>query len=180
MLRSSSITTRQQRTRSKSSVCGFTRDGVPIARSARTFDNSPPRRRYERHLLVPLQLVSEVFPGVVPNARWVFVDGQLVVLTTNTSGALLVQRRRTRFDATNDADRRNELRKRVASPSPRSTIGGPLSSTLATRGRQRHERADWQSPRIYEKDVTLAVALKLGEQLKARGRRCRLYADQGP
>src|ERR1700751_1290803 len=37
------------------------------------------------HLFVPLQLISEVFPTMVPNTRWDADAGQLVVFTTVTS-----------------------------------------------------------------------------------------------
>jgi len=93
----------------------------------------------DRRLFVPLQLVSELLPSVVPNLRWDAPAKQLVILS------------------------------RAAAPKPKPRLvvvdaghGGPDNGMTGPIGRPIS---------IHEKDVTLAVALKLGAELKARGLR---------
>ena len=51
---------------------------------------APPRVR-SGHLLVPLQLVSEIFPDVVPNTRWDAAKGQLVLFTSRSTGGAVTR-----------------------------------------------------------------------------------------
>lgn len=96
---------------------------------------SAPRLR-DRQLLIPLQLVSDVLPGVLPNLRWDPTARQLVVsnrVTTKSKPRLVV------VDAGHGG--------------PDNGMKGPLGAPIS----------------IYEKDVTLAVAKRLGAELKSRG-----------
>jgi N-acetylmuramoyl-L-alanine amidase len=128
------------------------------------------------HLLVPLQLISEVFPTTVPNTRWDANAGELIVFTTAVAGTMAPSRR--------SQAREND-------DPPRSTL--PVTSSSAAIERRlpavpvKHNRRTiivdaghggvdngmtgpiGRGPRIYEKDITLAVANKLGDQLAARG-----------
>jgi N-acetylmuramoyl-L-alanine amidase len=103
------------------------------------------------HLMIPLQMVSEVFPGVVPNTRWDAEQRQLVVLSApgQTAASEAVP---------------------ALSPSPakpgRSTIIVDAGHGGVDNGMTGPLHG---GPRIYEKNITLAVAKKLGEQLKTRG-----------
>ncbi len=127
------------------------------------------------HLMVPLQLISDVFPGAVPNTRWDPASGQLVVFNTVTTGPAPARvvaqsthesaRLRTQADA--DAESRATRLPPVPAKHHRRTIivdaghGGVdngMTGPLGGRG-----------PKIYEKDITLAVANKLGRQLASRG-----------
>lgn len=126
------------------------------------------------HLMIPLQLVSEVFPAVAPNMRWDADKGQLVLFTSNllTSGGS----RRAR----QGADDRSAMSRRffhVASATgnrlPRPAVKRERHVIIVDAG---HGGVDngmtgplGGGPRISEKNITLAVALKLGAQLKSRG-----------
>jgi N-acetylmuramoyl-L-alanine amidase len=129
------------------------------------------------HLLVPLQLISEVFPATVPNTRWDADAGELIVFTTAVAGTAAPLRR---------------SQPRETDDPPRSTLPASSPSGAAIERRLpavpvKHNRRTiivdaghggvdngmtgpiGRGPRIYEKDITLAVANKLGEQLSARG-----------
>jgi N-acetylmuramoyl-L-alanine amidase len=93
----------------------------------------------ERRLFIPLQLVSEVLPSVIPNLRWDSAAKQLVISTRAAAGKQ--QARLVVVDAGHGG--------------PDNGMTGPIGAPIS----------------IYEKDVTLAVATKLGVQLKARGLR---------
>jgi len=126
------------------------------------------------HLMVPLQMISEIFPVVVPNTRWDVDSRQLVVFNTTAAQApmrVVAQnasggtRPRRAIDA--DPDDRASLLPPVPAKHHRRTIivdaghGGVdngMTGPLGGRG-----------PKIYEKDITLAVANKLGRQLASRG-----------
>ena len=134
---------------------------------------TPPVVRNGR-LMVPLQLVSEVFPAIVPNTRWDPETLALIVFTTGASqgsGAISVAQ---------NAGEVSRPARRATEPS--SSHGGALPPTPAKHHRRTivvdagHGGVDngmtgpiGRGPRMYEKDVTLAVATKLGEQLKTRG-----------
>ncbi|HKN66626.1 MAG TPA: N-acetylmuramoyl-L-alanine amidase [Gemmatimonadaceae bacterium] len=124
-------------------IAGTTFDlevGVPsavVGDQVRPLATAPQLR--ERHLFVPLQLVSELLPSVTPNLRWDAAANQLVIFT------------------------------RMAASKPKARLvvvdaghGGPDDGMKGPIGRPIS---------IYEKDVTLAVALKLGAELRARGLR---------
>ena len=128
------------------------------------------------HLLIPLQMVSEVFPTAVPNTRWDADVGQLFVLTLNAPAAGPAEapaRRRPADDAAAE---------RSAPFSQSSGSGGRLPPVPVKRHRYTivvdagHGGVDngmsgplGGGPRIYEKNITLAVATRLGDQLKSRG-----------
>jgi N-acetylmuramoyl-L-alanine amidase len=127
-------------------------------------------------LMVPLQLISEVFPTVVPNTRWDADSGQLVLFSSSSGVA---QSRAPTRPSSNTANapraprRPGSVAKLTANRLPpvpakhnRRTIiidaghGGVDNGMSGPIGR---------GPRIYEKNVTLAVAKKLGAQLEDRG-----------
>jgi N-acetylmuramoyl-L-alanine amidase len=131
------------------------------------------------HLMVPLQLVSEVFPTVVANTRWDPETGQLVLFTASTAGTYDNSR------APLARPRQRVAESSTASRSPESVASTPDSrlppvpvkhhrfTVIVDAG---HGGVDngmtgpiGAGPRIYEKDITLLVANKLGEQLKLRG-----------
>ena len=125
------------------------------------------------HLLVPLQLISEVFPTTVPNTRWDAATQQLVV-----------------FASLSAADRPIPSRAAGTGSTGRDALPGASAPTddrrLPPIPIRRHSRMvivdaghggvdDGMKgplvggPRIYEKDITLSVAKKLGDALAARG-----------
>lgn len=99
-----------------------------------------------QQLLVPLQLVSEVLPSFLSNSRWDAAARQLVV----SRGPPVVAARPS-----------------AGKPKPRLVVvdaghGGPDNGMTGPIG----------APiSIYEKDVTLAVAKRLGAELEERGLR---------
>jgi N-acetylmuramoyl-L-alanine amidase len=130
------------------------------------------------HLFVPLQLISEVFPTTVPNTRWDADAGQLVVFTAMASGGEVMSTPRAPEPrVVNDAPRAP----RAVTTSAR-TDDSRLPPVPVRHGRRMivvdagHGGVDngmtgplGRGPKIYEKDITLSVANKLGGQLKARG-----------
>lgn len=123
------------------------------------------------HLVVPVQLISEVFPDAVPNVRWDDDARQLVVFSVDAA-----TRANLRTDAALSAPPRQSARAST------STLGGELPPPRVRHGRRTiivdagHGGVDngmsgpiSGGPRIFEKDITLAVALKLGERLRSRG-----------
>ena len=124
------------------------------------------------HLFVPVQLVSDVFPETVPNLRCDDDARQLVVFSVDATA-----RQNMRTDAALAAP----LSRRSGRMST-STDGAELPPPRVRNGRRTiivdagHGGVDngmsgpiGGGPRIYEKNVTLAVAMKLGAQLRARG-----------
>jgi N-acetylmuramoyl-L-alanine amidase len=126
-------------------------------------------------LMVPLQLISDVFPAVVPNTRWDADSGQLVLFTSAAApGATTrVARRATKADDSPIARRTASSSRTAADRLPpvpekhfRRTIivdaghGGVDNGMSGPIG---------GGPRIYEKNITLAVAKKLGADLEHRG-----------
>jgi N-acetylmuramoyl-L-alanine amidase len=132
------------------------------------------------HLFVPLQLISEVFPTTVPNTRWDADAAQLVVFTTATSAGEVTSSARAPERVVNDVPRAPRV---AAAPSaPARSDDSRLPPVPARHGRRMivvdagHGGVDngmtgpiGRGPKIYEKDITLSVANKLGGQLKARG-----------
>lgn len=131
------------------------------------------------HLYVPLQLVSEVVPSFVPNTRWDAPSGQLVVFSASAASesvppAASPRHRDVRAERSSagdvDAIVANKV---VAQETPtttrlRHTIvvdaghGGPDRGMNGPIGAPPFER-------IYEKNITLAVAKRLGAALVKRG-----------
>jgi len=129
------------------------------------------------HLFVPIQLISDVFPALVPNTRWDADSSQLVVFTTNglaSTSPITARRSSAANEPAPRAERRPPAQvlpvERRLPPIPvkhgRRTIivdaghGGVDNGMSGPIGR---------GPRIYEKDITLAVANKLGRQLEGQG-----------
>lgn len=133
-------------------------------------------------LLVPLQLVSDVFPTVLPNNRWDADSAQLVLMSLapvpelRHEAATQLGGEVTRSSASCGTD----TVCMVARANARA--GGPLPPIAAKTSRRRvivdagHGGIDTGmtgpiggGPKIYEKNITLAVAKQLGAQLEARG-----------
>jgi N-acetylmuramoyl-L-alanine amidase len=139
------------------------------------------------HLFVPLQLISEVFPAVVPNTRWDADKGQLVVFTSVTStGDVSTPSRAPEPRALEPRERRDlpEVPRapRTTAASAARSDESRLPPVRAKRGRRvivvdaGHGGVDngmtgplGRGPKIYEKDITLSVANQLGRLLEARG-----------
>ena len=130
------------------------------------------------HLFVPLQLISDVFPSTVPNTRWDAESGQLIVFTMATSSGEVTSSARTPEPR---VEREVARAPRVAA-APSRTDESRLPPVPARHGRRMivvdagHGGVDngmtgpiGRGPKIYEKNITLSVANKLGSQLKARG-----------
>ncbi len=99
-------------------------------------------------LLVPLQFVSEVLPVIAPNLRWDVNAHQLVAFSMPAAAESTAVKARA-----------------VATKSARTVVvdaghGGPdngMSGPI------------FGGPHIFEKNITLAVAKRVGEELKSRG-----------
>ena len=147
---------------------------VRVGDDVRPLATSPVLRN--GHLFVPLQLFSEVFPAVVPNTRWDADSGQLVVFTALASGAP------TRSVVRSEAEARAPIDRSRSNPVPLTAVERRLPPVPPKRNRRTiivdagHGGVDngmtgpiGRGPRIYEKDVTLSVACRLGEELQSRG-----------
>jgi len=130
------------------------------------------------HLFVPLQLISDVFPSTVPNTRWDAESGQLIVFTTATSSGEVTSSTR----APEPRVEREVARAPRVAAAPARTDESRLPPVPVRHGRRMivvdagHGGVDngmtgpiGRGPKIYEKNITLSVANKLGSQLKARG-----------
>jgi N-acetylmuramoyl-L-alanine amidase len=95
----------------------------------------------DRQLFVPLQLVSEVLPSVAQNLRWDGATRQLVIGPAAATVSAKAKPRLVVVDAGHGG--------------PDNGMTGPIGAPIS----------------IYEKDVTLAVAKRLGLELTARGLR---------
>jgi len=124
-------------------------------------------------LLLPLQVVSEVFPTLLPNIRWDADNARLVLFTSVATNKPATPNPRT-VTSSSDGE--------VAAPAFKPARGGKLPDVPVKGTRHLvvvdagHGGVDngmsgplYGGPRIYEKDITLAVAKRLGAQLKARG-----------
>jgi N-acetylmuramoyl-L-alanine amidase len=143
--------------------------GVPVVRvggEARHLAAAPIVK--DGHLLIPVQLLSDVFPDVVPNTRWDADSSQLVVFTTSVPGASPDLPRRI---IAADDDRRPR-----PAPDPRNQRPARRNDRWTVIVDAGHGGVDngmsgpiggW--PKIYEKNITLAVAMKLGAALERRG-----------
>lgn len=123
-------------------------------------------------LLVPLQFVSEVLPTIAPDLRWDSQNRELVASSPAESGRRVPARKaaeeRTPGDdvptRASSHERRSESHR--ATRKVRRTVvvdaghGGPDNGMSGPIG---------GGPRVYEKNITLAVAKKLGAELQSRG-----------
>ena len=126
-------------------------------------------------LMLPLQVVSEVFPAVLPNIRWDAQNARLVLFTSMASSKPATPNPRTvAATASRDGD--------VETPAFVPARGGALPAVRVKGARHLvvvdagHGGVDngmtgpiGRGPKIYEKNITLAVAKRLGAQLQARG-----------
>jgi N-acetylmuramoyl-L-alanine amidase len=126
------------------------------------------------NLLLPLQVVSEVFPAALPNIRWDARNARLELFTT-IAGTRPAQSstQATKASASDAAEK---------VPAFVPARGGALPAVPQKRKRHLvvvdagHGGVDngmtgpiGGGPKIYEKNITLAVAKRLGKQLEARG-----------
>ena len=134
------------------------------------------------HLFVPVQLISDVFPSLVPNTRWDPDSSQLVVFTTTGPASNSVAPSRAlaaRETRSNDSPRSE---RRTGPAVQMLPVERRLPPVPAKHGRRTiivdagHGGVDngmtgpiGRGPKIYEKDITLSVANKLGRQLEGRG-----------
>jgi N-acetylmuramoyl-L-alanine amidase len=131
-------------------------------------------------LLIPLQLVSEVFPATVPNVRWDADSAQLVLFTSIASAGGASQAVGNPRPSTSE-DRSSRSTRTDSGPPSRSDDGRlppvPVKhhrrTVIVDAG---HGGVDngmtgplGGGPRIYEKNITLSVANRLGERLASRG-----------
>jgi N-acetylmuramoyl-L-alanine amidase len=127
-------------------------------------------------LLLPLQVVSEVFPALLPNIRWDADNARLVLFTSVATNKAATPNPRTAGSVTSTSDGD------VKAPAFVPARGGRLPAVPAKGERHLvvvdagHGGVDngmsgplYGGPKIYEKDITLAVAKRLGAQLEARG-----------
>jgi N-acetylmuramoyl-L-alanine amidase len=130
-------------------------------------------------LLVPLQVVSDVFPTIVPNTRWDADAAQLVIFGSTLGGApgtsasagsaaaggSPAENRSSRRDVGRTPTRESDLPAVPAKHGRRTIIvdaghGGVDNGMTGPLG---------GGPRIAEKNITLAVSKRLGAQLEERG-----------
>jgi N-acetylmuramoyl-L-alanine amidase len=133
------------------------------------------------HLFIPIQLISDAFPAMVPNTRWDADSSQLVVFTT---GSLVSKVSKVPSSAPS--------RESIPVDPPRSErrsvpaaqlvpVERRLPPVPAKHGRRTiivdagHGGVDngmsgpiGRGPKLYEKDITLAVAYKLGRKLEGQ------------
>ena len=108
-------------------------------------------------LLVPLQLVSDILPASSSSFRWDASTRRLVVATGSSAGAIVAPGKRAGASAVTPPARRAARLVVVDAGhgGPDNGMRGPIGAPIS----------------LYEKNVTLAVALKLGQELRARGLR---------
>lgn len=150
--------------------------GVPMVRvgdevyplaSAPTVDHG--------RLMLPLQMISEVFPVAVPNTRWDVAAGRLMVFNFAISavktsravaqnGGEVARPKRPDYDGPSAGDGRlppvpaKHYRRTIIVDAGHGGVDNGMTGPLGGGG-----------PKIYEKDITLAVANRLGKQLSGRG-----------
>jgi N-acetylmuramoyl-L-alanine amidase len=108
---------------------------------------------YGRELLVPLQFVSEILPAHVSNLRWDSQNRQLVVFSSIERAA--AAKAAAPPAAQKPPPPRHTVVVDAGHGGPDNGMTGPLGAPISLR----------------EKDVTLAVAKRLGRELQARGMR---------
>jgi len=122
-------------------------------------------------LLVPLQVVSDVFPEFVPNTRWDAEARQLVVFSTDIAAPAVVQRSASAVRTSEPLTTSVQYDDGVRRPPAASKHGRLRVIVDAGHGGVDNGMTGpiGGGPKIYEKDITLAVAKKLGARLQARG-----------
>jgi N-acetylmuramoyl-L-alanine amidase len=124
-------------------------------------------------LLLPVQLVSEIFPDALPNVRWDANASQLVLFTGLAANGSAVNNPKTaaaRSGASTDVPAFVPARGGALPPVPVKS-GRHLVVVDAGHGGVDNGMTGplGGGPKIYEKNITLAVAKRLGAQLSARG-----------
>ncbi len=125
-------------------------------------------------LMVPLQVLSDVFPEFVPNTRWDADAGELVVFSTDMAPGPVVARAAPSAPAARD---RGSLTTSIAYDDgvrrPPAASKHGRKPVIVDAG---HGGVDdgmtgpiGGGPKIYEKDITLAVARRVGARLQAKG-----------
>jgi len=122
-------------------------------------------------LLVPLQVVSDVFPEFVPNTRWDAESRQLVVFSTDIAAPAVVQRSAGAAKSSEPLTTAIQYDDGVRRPPAASKHGRRTVIVDAGHGGVDNGMTGpiGGGPKIYEKDITLAVAKKVGARLQARG-----------
>ena len=123
-------------------------------------------------LLVPLQLVSEVFPAALPNNRWDADSARLVLFTAVAPSASPNGTRAARVADAPDATPRFVSPKDGSLPAVQvKSAARHLIIVDAGHGGVDNGMSGpiGGSPKIYEKNITLAVSKKLGRELQSRG-----------
>jgi len=155
--------------------------GSPFVRSGedvRPLATAPVLR--SGHLFVPVQLISEVFPALVPNVRWDADSSQLVVFTTSALASNATSGRPSARESAPVDPPRSE--RRPPSPAQMLPVERRLPPVPVKRGRRTiivdagHGGVDngmsgpiGGGPKLYEKNITLAVANRLGRKLEGQG-----------
>ncbi|HVX38003.1 MAG TPA: N-acetylmuramoyl-L-alanine amidase [Gemmatimonadaceae bacterium] len=145
--------------------------GVPVVRvgdDVRQLAAAPVTR--DGTLLLPLQMISDVFPTVVPNTRWDADSGQLVIFASGIAASAVAQSSGEVAPAPRPSRRVSRASDDELPPVPAKT-GRRLVIVDAGHGGVDNGMSGpiGGGPKIYEKNITLQVAMKLGEQLRARG-----------
>ncbi len=148
--------------------------GVPVVRvggESRQLDAAPVVRAGQ--LLVPLQLISQVLPSFVPNTHWAADEHALVVFSMIEHRDAPPPPRRAAADSLSSA---GALRTAARSAGPRARGAGGLRMPRTIVVDAGHGGPDngMTGPiggvvKLYEKDVTLSVAKRLGATFRERG-----------
>jgi N-acetylmuramoyl-L-alanine amidase len=147
--------------------------GVPVVRIGDAVRPLVAAPRVEGgQLLVPLQLVSEVFPGVVPNARWDADSAQLVLFAFASNKRSSSAPRSVLADAPaprvagGSSSRGDDSR---LPPVPPKRFKRTIIVDAGHGGEDNGMTGPIGGPRsLVEKNITLSVAKKLGEELSSR------------
>jgi N-acetylmuramoyl-L-alanine amidase len=126
-----------------------------------------------RTLLVPLQVVSEVFPAALPNMKWEADSARLKLFTSVAGKASNVSSVAVRQsgDADDVVPRFVPPKRGALPPVPVKSAGRHMVIVDAGHGGVDNGMSGpiGGAPKIYEKNITLAVSKRLGKQLEARG-----------
>ncbi len=148
--------------------------GVPVVRIGDVVRPLVTAPRVENgQLLVPLQLVSDVFPGVVPNARWDADSAQLILFAFASNQRSSSAPRSVLADAppsrmpSGSSSRADDSR---LPPVPPKRFKRTIIVDAGHGGDDNGMTGPIGGPRtLIEKNITLSVAKKLGDELSSRG-----------
>jgi len=148
--------------------------GVAVVRIGDTVRQLAVAPRIENgRLLVPLQLVSDVFPGVVPNARWDSDSAQLVLFAFASNKRSSSAPRSVLADAPPPPKMASGASSRADDsrlpPVPPKRFRRTIIVDAGHGGEDNGMTGPIGGPRtLIEKNITLSVAKKLGEELAQR------------